>query len=397
MKTIRPGIRKKKDGQYIVTKSIKGKRFYKECRTLSQAIDWKNQYSPLVNPSPKSRFETTLPAPSQSNGKDLSISFGDVWKKYKENKLKTFASVTQYKREQKLMNFASSMLSVRMCELTPNVVDTLLDEQKLLIKRATMRCNFNEELKILRVVINWYAENYDSSYNNPIRSFHKNRGKVKEVAIKDLNILPHELHLFFSCLPRFWQRLAYMQLYMAGRIQEVAGLKRPYVSMEQRLIKVAEVLTWVKSEPEVKRSTKTGKDSLVHINDHMAEILLELENERPDGCEFMFQIDGAPLRYAWIIKAYNDALKVANLPYTGTHIMRYGAAGIAGDFGGDEAAMAATRHATLKMAQKYRGKPKTLLLNPENKAVVIHAESIFYKKKDEVRATSCDLGDFVSG
>ena len=400
IKTVRPGIRKKSDGRYTVTKSIKGKRFYKEFRTLTEAVNWKNTFSPLTNPAPSfnpiNPLHSSAPSNEQRNGVDCKITFDDLWEKYQENKLKNLGDNTRKTRLRKVDHFTRSLLSVRLCEITPNVIDALIDEKRKLVKDSR-RCNFNEEIKFLKAIFNWYAENYDSSYLNPIRIFHKARGKVKDVPDKDLHITTDELERFFEQLPRFWQRLAYLQFYMAGRIQEAAGLQRQYVFFDQRIIKVAEVLIWTDNKPKIKKTTKTSKDSLVYINDHMMEILQELEAERPNNCPFMIQVNGRPVTYMGIYQAYEAALKRANLPYSGTHILRYGMAGVAGDFMGDEGAKAATRHSTMKMAQKYRGQPKTLTLSPDNKAVVIHAETLFHKKKEESHATKCDQEEANEG
>lgn len=395
MKTVRPGIRKKEEGCYLVTKSIKGKRFYKELPTLSSAIHWKNTFNPVANPSPVVAREMKLPAAGQSNGFNFEITFGEVWERYKKNKLPSLGFSMKNRKEQKVPRFAASLMSVKMHQMSPNVIDMLLDEQKLLATEK--RFNFNEEIMFLKSIFNWYSENYDSSFNSPIRAFHKSRGVVRPVPVKDKGILPHELEAFFDALPRFWQRLAYMQFYMAGRIQEAAGLQSQNVYLPQRVIKVAEVLIWVKGKPEVKRSTKTGKDSLVHINDHMAEILEELESERPANCPFLFHINGRPIHYAYIYDAYNAAFERLALPYRATHVLRYGMAGVAHDFLGDKGAQAATRHADMNMARKYASRPQKLILNPENKAVVIHAESLFYKKKSEVHASTCDQTNLKEG
>lgn len=396
MKTVRPGIRKKADGSYLVTKSIKKKRYYREHPTLSAAINWKNTFNPIANPEPRASLDRNLPANIQLNGINLDITFGEVWELYKKNKLGTLGDSIKYRKELKIPKFAASLFSVRMCQASPNVIDALLDEQKLLANQEK-RYNFDEEISFLKSIFNWYAPNYDSSFLNPIRAFHKARGKIRAVPEKDTGILPYELEKFFDALPRFWQRLAFMQFYMAGRIQEAAGLQKYYVYRSQKIIKVAEVLTWVKSNPKVKKSTKTGKDSLVHINDHMEEIIDELESECPDDCPFLFHINGKPLLYGQIYDAYNQGLQKAGLPYIGTHILRYGMAGVAHDFMGDKGSQAATRHADMKMAQKYASRPMKLFLNPDNKAVVIHAETLFYKKKGVVGATICDQPEFKEG
>jgi integrase len=139
-------------------------------------------------------------------------------------------------------------------------------------------------------------------------------------------------------------------------------------------------MTWINGQPRPKETTKTNTVSFVHINDHMMTILKELESDRPKDCPYLFQVNGEPLRYEWIRVAYNEAFRAAGLPYRASHVLRYGMAGIGGKLLGDEGAKAVTRHGSMAMARKYRGKSRVIELTEENQRVVIHAEKLFKKE-----------------
>jgi integrase len=376
IKTVAPGIRLKPNGDYVVTKSINGKRHYFTTKLLPEAKKWYRNFRPIpaYNYSQK-EFPT---ATSQMNGRDDLITFEEVWKKYQRDHLSTLAEETQSRFKSRLDKFAKSLMSLRMCDMNEDVIEAVINERKILTKNL-IRCNFNKELKFLNHVFYWYSENIDFKFKSPINEFHKRVGRIKPVPSKPKHIKEDELILFFDKLSGMWKRLAFMQLYMAGRIGEAAGITVDVINRELRKIEVSKVMTWINGRPRPKETTKTESVTYVHLNDHMLMIIDEQEAERPHDCPYLFQVDGEPLRYSWIREAYNQAFKAAGLPYRASHVLRYGMAGIGGRLLGDEGSKAVTRHASLVMARKYRGKSRVFDLTEENQQVVIHAETLFKK------------------
>lgn len=386
--TVAPGIRKKPDGTFLATKSIKNKRYYKTTDKLTDAKKWKRFFLPFANPEAKPAIENPA-ITSKMNGRDYSKTFGEVWKSYQSEHLSTLAEETQYRVSLRLGKFTESLTNVLMCNIDADTIEAVIKERKILSK-SSLRCNFFTEIKKLKHVFKWYSENCDHYFKSPIEDYHKRISKIKNSPILDKHIKPHEIVLFINNLSGIWQKLAYMQFYMAGRVQEPCGLMPEFIIWNKMKIRVECVMTWPNGRPKLKYSTKTDVVSFVHINEHMAEILQDLEENRPLDCPTLFHVDGKPLRYSWIINEYNEALKKAGLPYKGTHILRYGMAGVAGELLGDAGSKAATRHGSMAMARKYRGKVKIMDLTEENKQVVIHAENLF-------RATKCDQDDVSSG
>jgi integrase len=376
LKTVAPGIRQKPNNDYLVTKSIKGERYYFTTKKLPEAKRWHRDFRPI----PVNVFEKEIPTVNlKMNGRDNSYTLAEVWKKYQRDHLSTLAEDSQHKTRLRLEKFAKSLMSLKMCQMNEDVIEAVINERKILTE-CPFRCNFNKELKILNHVFNWYSNNLDPKFMTPINDFHKRVGKIKATPVKPKHITEDELVLFFKQLSGIWKSLAFMQLYMAGRIGEAAGLTAEFIHEDDRKIEVSRVMTWPKGSPKPKETTKTDTVSFVHINDHMMQILEELESNRPKNCPYLFHVKGKPLRLNWIYKAYNTALEAAGLPYTGTHILRYGMAGISGKLLGDEGAKAATRHGSMAMARKYRGKSRIVELTDENKEVVIYAEKLFKKE-----------------
>jgi integrase len=372
--TVAPGIRKKPNGTFLATKSINGKRHYKTTTSLLKAKQWKERFLPFVNPTAKPELNPA--ATSKMNGRDLTNTFGDVWKKYQQKHLSTKAEETQYRVTLRVSKFTQSLTNVRMCEINSDTIDAVIRERMAIVE-SSLRCNFHEEIKKLGHIFKWYKKTCDPYFKSPIEEHHKLISVIKPVPELNRHIKPHEVQKFIRQLSGVWQKLAYMQFYMGGRIQEAAGLVPESIYWEQGKIRVETVMTWPNGRPRLKHETKTKTISYVYINAHMVEILDDLLENRPADCPTLFHVNGKPLRYSWIIKAYNDALKDADLEYKGTHILRYGLAGYAGEKFGDEGSRAGTRHRTMAMARKYRGKVRVMELTEENKQVVIHAQSLF--------------------
>jgi integrase len=376
LKTVAPGIRQKPNGDYLVTKSIKGERHYFTTKKLAEAKRWHRDFRPI----PVNVFEKeTSPVTVKMNGRDLSFTFGDIWKRYQKEHLSTLSEETQYRTPLKLAKFTKSLTNLNMCQINEDVIEAVLNERKILTNNE-LRCNFNEELKKLNQVFKWYTKYMDHRFESPVKDFHKFVGEIKPIPKKPKHIKEEELVLFFHNLSGIWKSLAFMQLYMAGRISEAAGLTNDFILRDKRKIEVSSVMTWVNGRPRLKKTTKTDTISYVHINDHMMTMLDELEANRPKNCPFLFHINGEPLRRDWILDEYNKAFEAAGLPYRGTHILRYGMAGIGGKLLGDEGAKAVTRHGSMAMARKYRGSSRVFELTEENQQVVIHAEKLFKKE-----------------
>lgn len=376
MKTVAPGIRLKPNGDYLVTKSIKGERYYFTTKKLPEAKRWHRDFRPI----PINKFEKEIPTANlKMNGRNDSYSFGDVWKKYQRDHLSTLGEETQYRTPLKLEKFAKSLNDLKMCQINEDVIEAVINERKILTNNK-LRCNFNEELKKLNQVFDWYTENMDPKFESPVKPFHKIIGKVHKPTVKPKHIKQDELISFFRQLSGQWKSLAFMQLYMAGRISETAGLMIDFIDLEKRKVKVAKVLTWTGGIPKVKNTTKTEAVSYVYINDHMMNIINELDCQRPKNCPFLFHVNGEPLRYDWIVEEYNRAFEAANLPYRGTHILRYGMAAIGNDYLGEQGAKAVTRHESAAMARKYSGSKRVFELTEENQQVVIHAEELFKRE-----------------
>ena len=118
------------------------------------------------------------------NGEDLGYCFGDVWALYKSLHLASLERSTQATYESRGAFFVP-LMSFRMVELTANLLDRFMEDHKReAIKNKSKRHNFNGDLKNLKAILNWYRENYDAMFINPILKRHKQAGIIKKVPKK---------------------------------------------------------------------------------------------------------------------------------------------------------------------------------------------------------------------
>lgn len=383
MKTVSKGIRQKENGKFVVTKYINGQRHYAEFDKEKDAKKWKKEFHPLLSPVLK-RTRHTFAIPDQSNGKDKSVMFGEVVERYQKEFLRSLTTYTQYKKIQRLSKFAPNLLSVPMCAMSPSVISDHLEKLKAILDRESRRCNFDKELKDIASIFSWYKNNVDFTFVNPVIKTHFKLGTIKEVPLisKDMDI--EEFALFASHLRPMFRSMAIIMLLWALRVGEAAALSDDVINLKKKEAWILNVVVWLKGRPDQKRGTKTGADAKMPITDIIEAEILHLKNNRPKGCKLLFHHKGRCLRYGMILKEFNRALLEAQLPYSGTHVIRHTMATITRKNLGLDAAQAILRHTSARMSEEYA----KLDVDERVSNVVIQASDLF--KQSQKKATNRD-------
>lgn len=402
------GIRKDvKNNSYLVQKYIRGKRYYASFQSLEEAADWKKNFHPSLNLTPLSKLkkeklvkkvtELGINFKKQDtivlkNGNDFGYKFGDIWQLYVAKHLKNVEKSTFDRRIQNAKLFYNGLMDVPIIEFTANFISEYLaiKKEEALSNIKSRRSNFDDDLKSLKAVLNWYRENIDAQFVNPILKRHKLEGQIKKVPKRKKKMRRHELLSFFEFLEKdniHWRDIAETQFYFSGRIQEVAGLQWSSVDFIDRVIEVENVAVWgpQKSFQYLKDSPKNGEDRNVFMNDRLYEILKRRYKERkpskvPDqrtgklmNYDFVFHLEGQPLMYRQIQYRYNKALQKAGLfhKYSSTHILRHSMANLVRERMGLEHAQAVGGWKTRELVEHvYTERPahltKDALSNIEN-------------------------------
>lgn len=342
--------------RYRAVKSIKGNRKTKSFRTLREAVDWKNTTTFL--PRPTNHIELTPVVKSKT--------FGEVFKKYQESTYPNYEKATlEYKEEKAL--FFTDLSSIAINNINPDLLDSFIRSKKeLAITQKTKRCSFKHELRELKTFFNWYRENEDYTFSNPVLKRHNALGFIRKPNVKEKKMKPDELKLFFQSLkdncPELYYDIAIIQFFTAGRIGEIAGLQKGNIDLENSSLKIQHTVVWNKRKDFVclKTKPKNGKVRFCTIAEPMIESLARQLEASSTTTGYVFQIKGEPVPYRQIQHNYSVALRGCGLgnKYSGTHFLRHSMAYITRlSTGSLDMTQAVTGHSDLKMVEHYAGSP----------------------------------------
>ncbi len=391
------GIRKDlTSNKFLVQKYIRSKRYSASFDSLKEAADWKKNFHPSLNLKPLSSLKNMKLKSRLSNlglefkyhesikiknGNDFGYTFSNVWELYVSKHLSTVEKSTFDRKIQNAKLFYDKLMRVPMVEFTGDFIsEYLLIKKEEAIQNNSRRCNFNDDLKSLKAVLNWYRENIDAQFVNPILRRHKQEGIIKKIPKKKKKMRKHELISFFEELEKdnpFWRDVAETQFYFSGRIQEVAGLQWDSIDFVDGIIEIENVCVWgpKKKFQYLKDSPKNGEERFVPMTRRLNSILQKhFERRKPSrvedqrigkvvSCDFVFHLEGQPLDYRQIQYRYNKALKKAGLShkFSSTHILRHSMANLVRERMGIEHAQAVGGWKTRELVEHvYTDRPAHL-------------------------------------
>ena len=297
----------------------------------------------------------------------MGKTFDYYHKRYKEAIYPEVEKSTKDYKEQKA-KFFDDLFIVAMDKITPSLLDEYIKQKKkFAIKNGDgRRYNFDNELDELRAVFNWVNDNYDDCTSNPLKRRHWALGKIKTLPERNKKLKQEEVKLFLAslqqhCLPIIYD-FCVCQFYMASRVQEPAGLLKECVDLEERAILIKNVVVWFRETKKfdyLKPIPKNKSVRYCHIPDTLLVVLKRRINQSPS--KYVFEIDGKPLEYSFILRQYNKALKKAGLghKYSGTHIMKHSPASLTRKATGSlDSTQAMTGNKDIRVVQHYAGGPE---------------------------------------
>lgn len=321
------------------------------------------------------------------NGSNQKATVREIWEIYQRDHLSTISESARVLTIFRCVRFLPPIFDVRLCELNPQVISEFVRFSKEVATaksksagaKKSQRLNFDQELKDLKSLLNWYRDTIDFQFANPVKPNHYKMAILIEKKPKPRQISVEQLQLFLSHLPNFYRDIAVIQFFCGGRIGEIVGLHWKNIDLEERILKIQEVLVWIRGTPKVKSCPKNGFSRDVFINETMLDIFSRRLQEKGDKTDLVFHRDGEPLRYGAICKNFNAAWKAAGLEqFSGSHTMRYAAAQLSRRLTGSiDGAKAVTGHKSLTLAQKYSDYSSI----DENKATVEKLEKALIEVK----------------
>ena len=360
------GIRKDRSTKkYCVRKYIGEKEYSKSFLKIEDALHWQRHFHPLVTKEgvkQKPRHDgLSLRTHTRANGVDDRFTFRDVVTLYKKLHFPFLEEQTKYNIVKYEKYFFPELMSLKMQGINSEVLDVFMETKVAQAKAAgnVRRHNFNNDLKCLSSVLNWYRENYDSMFVLPIVKRHFALGIIKRVAKRNTEKMTLEqVKAFLNSFDSpFWRDFAELHFFMAARVQEVGGLQWDSVDFERNLMIVRDVSAWVgdRKFTYLKEVPKNKEQRTVCLNEQMRSLLRRRLKEKSctpckffrestgECLNFVFEVNGQPLNYRSIQYRYNRALKKAGLypQFSSTHILRKAMVNIVRQEMGLDAAQAA--------------------------------------------------------
>lgn len=339
--------------RYQATKKINGKTFRKTFSSIREAQRWRNV------------FDGTK---KSLNPKTATLK--EVWEVKQKRHFPTLAKSTIeiWHRRYELLK---SLEHLHMENITSSVITKWVETNVNFFKSEdyegnnrgrSKRCNLDNELNLFKTIFNWYKDCEEFEYEarnlvNPIKTKHKKLGFIRAKPIKDKAIsLEHALK-FFGYLKPLYRDLAMLQFFTASRIGEVAGLQWKRVDFENSKLTIMETCSWdmkTKTYIGLNPHPKNKEPRPVYMTPEIREILQRRFEQKEEGSNFVFHVEGQPLNYGTIQLNYREAQRKGNLPYSGTHILRHGMAKLARKVGGGlDAVIAMTGHKDYRLAAHY--------------------------------------------
>ncbi|MBT3234850.1 MAG: tyrosine-type recombinase/integrase [Bdellovibrionales bacterium] len=390
-KKVEKGIRKRmsRDGwKYCPYGMVKGTKIpEREFSTLRQAREYREKFvSKQVVASPDFQMERN------KNVVNKDITFEEVWIQYRAREIDTCTVSSTKRNRLDKMNFLEGLFHYKLREIDPDEITNYLEFEKdkclakaaeikkrveareparrkenLPVESFSRRCNFNDDIKFLNSIFNWYRETFrDVSFNNPILKRHKTTkrkkgdGFIRYPAAKKKVMSKSETIAFwqgFEEQESVFYDLAVTQYYLINRIQEPCGMQLQDISLKFRKAWIRNVAIWGKDKKflELKPTPKNNHEEEVHLNDTLLQIFERRVRRAERGCNFLFQFEGKPLSYRSIQYQFEKALKNAGLypRFSATHFNRYSGGTAVRRIAGLDHAQAAGRWQDSEMAQHY--------------------------------------------
>lgn len=299
--------------------------------------------------------------------KEASMTFRDLvgrWHEYKATHLEPSTLV----RYRSYLTHFDCLMDLEVEDMTVSTIDSWIGEMKkpeYLASQHSTRCNFDHEFSVLRGILGFYVSRINRAYHLPFIKDHRAMLKVRETPAvnKDLTVL--EFTSFIRALESHLMGTDYeVILYMAltqytifGRIQDAAALHVEDVDFERRTVQIRRKVQWQRAKGHKTRivdGSKANGGKSLQLSELGAHALKSWMLKSGVRSGPLFTYKGQIVTYRQIVYRYDLALKTANLPFTGTHLIRHAAISEYYDTCRDILATARIAgHADLRATERY--------------------------------------------
>ena len=301
----------------------------------------------------KRHFETILEAKAFRNGTPIEKEVANL--NPKSSNRKTFEELvrdwerdwlpnkeiaTQIRYKSYLQHF-KFFWSMAVDEIEPIQIDKWIAHIKTpdyLKAQHSTRCGYDHEFTVLRSILNYYSSRFNRNYRLPFIKDHNKMLKVKNKPLIKKDLQVDQLKAFVQALRKIcwntkWEAIYYlalMQYAIYGRVQEAAALSYEDFDFVNNKLTVNKKVVWARAKdyedqvlPGAK--TETGGKVLDPIPNLAVQVFRQWVMRSGIRSGGLFRMNGQIITYRQIESRYTQALKMAGLAFSATHILRHAA------------------------------------------------------------------------
>lgn len=333
------GIRKDRNsGKYLVQIRVFHKSISKTFVNLDDAIKWRD--------SQKNQRE-------YNTHKDMTL--GEVIQLYLDY-YKAKNKESSYVEISKRISNLNRLFGLKMRDIRKNTISSWL-RQSISANKNNQRYSFDNELKSLQQVFEWFRFTFDEEFLNPIMRGHYEVSRFRKKTKKSNKVTEDEIILFMNNLSPHLKDFAIFQFICGLRIAEAIGFQTKDLTKDSIKIGHQALFDKKKHVKGVSEDTKTKViKSMLYGSGFLERLNMYAQISSQNGSSFVFTENGEPFSYRHIQYHYQKTLEKIGIFHkcTVTHFIRHAAAQITRrNSGSIEEVAAVTGHIDLKMAEHY--------------------------------------------
>lgn len=265
-----------------------------------------------------------------------AMTFKELCDRWVSDRLPHLERTTQVRYRSYLKHFGI-LMDLEVDNISPSTIDSWIGHVKRPEYLKTMhptRCGFDHEFSVLREILNYYTSRFKRDYRLPFLRDHGKMLKVREktqvkkdLSIEEFRKFSEALHdLVAGTRHEVIYYIALMQYAIYGRIQDTAALHFEDFDFQRKKILVRRKIQWARvkgEETKIVDGAKANGGKEIPMNEFAAKIFHDWTKKSGIQSGLLFQYQGNVVTYRQIAHRYDQALKKANLPFTGTHLIRH--------------------------------------------------------------------------
>jgi integrase len=314
--------------KYYAYKKLYGKQFCKSFESLEEAKKWRSSVEV---------FGVT--------NSEINILFKDVAEKYFAHRAGRVQPTTLQTMISKFKHL-KFFYSLPVKQITPLAIDSWLQEikkQDYLQTQHKTRVTYKHELSVLRLILAYYGDYIDDSFQMPIKKRHLDDSVVDPIRLKESRsrnqnrfVSRNDCEQWISYLfdqakadPKKYAYavLAHFQFNTGTRIGEACALDWKDIDLLAGTAQISKTVQWARGkgrDAKISQLTKTSESRLIPLLDSVKEQLKLWMNASGRNKGLIFSKCGfRPLEYRSIQYQYNIGFKHLGIAASSTHILRH--------------------------------------------------------------------------